>query len=158
MHKVKVLALVVMCLAVAPRIAAAADGKTRIGLIDFRQIVAAHPKSKQAAQELEREKASREKQFEAKVKAKFKVDNPDILTDAQKEELRKMYEAENEKFNREMSALLEKKQKEVEGDILKAVSIVSKKKGLDYVLDKNLVFFGGQDITKDVIAEMKSGK
>jgi outer membrane protein len=71
-------------------------------------------------------------------------------------------DGERQQIQMQVQQQMQDRQHELEGPILEraqlAVATVSSQKNLSVVLDKRIVIYGGQDITKDVIATLKSGQ
>lgn len=57
-------------------------------------------------------------------------------------------------FNENMNNLITKKREEIDNAIISACEKVAKDKKYSIVIEKNAVFYGGIDITKDVIAAL----
>lgn len=143
-------------------LAPAAHAQEGIGIIDVQRILEKSPLLK-ALENAQREVAQAEKnliEFRNK-KLKELQEKQANLTQEEFTKLKRKYEdeimakakGEEQKLNKrkqEIKNMKEKLEKEVES-IVKAVA---QKKGLKMVINKQLVLFGGQDITADVIQEM----
>lgn len=77
-------------------------------------------------------------------------------------QLRQKYEREiiemvksEEKRLQARKAEIEKKKKQLEADVQAVVRDIAKKKGLALVVNKQIVLYGGTDITSEVVAELK---
>jgi outer membrane protein len=115
----------------------------RIGYIDTRSILLAHPKYEAAQKTLDA--FVQKKSDTAKAAADKETDaakKRDIIDKARREsgeeELRVM--------------------KPINDDIDKALSAASKTKGVTVVLEKVYIYFGGVDLTDDVVAALKKIK
>lgn len=113
----------------------------KIGVIDPQKVLSQHPKFQQV-----------QSQIKAMVQQK-------------KQEAQKAID--KEKDNRKKAQIFEAKQLEAEqaqqklmapliSDINKSIRDVAKANGITIVLNKNLVFYGGTDITNSVIKKLKS--
>ena len=124
-------------------VAGAAD---TIGVIDSQQIVSQHPSFESVTQQLQQ--ISRTKESEAKAAADKE---PDTAKKAQIVQTKRMELAREEQ--RLMEPIFQNCQE--------AVRVVATQKKVTRVLEKASVYFGGQDITLDVIQQLKranSGK
>ncbi len=76
-------------------------------------------------------------------------------TKENKEKLIKKYDAEFAKKQVEIRTNYAKKLQEIDKNINNIVIKIAKQKGYDMVISKNTVLYGGDDITKDIIKEVK---
>jgi outer membrane protein len=70
----------------------------------------------------------------------------------------KELQAQYMKLSGELQEAQAKEFKGLEGKVLAAVKRVAEAKAYDLVLDRGFVFYGGTEITEDVIAELNKGK
>lgn len=119
---------------------AAAD---TIGTINSQEIISKHPKFKAAADQLQQ--IGRQKESEAKAAADKETDPS---KKAQAVQAKRMELAQEEE--RLMGPIFK--------DCETAVRTVAKAKKITVVLEKASVYFGGMDITADVIQHMQLGK
>ncbi|GHS90142.1 HlpA protein [Synergistales bacterium] len=129
--------LAVLCMSV---VAEAAD---TIGIIDSQGIVSKHPGFEAATKELQQ--IARQKESEAKAAA-------DKETDVSKKS--QLVQAKRMELARDEQRLMEP----IFKDCQEAVRVVAKNKKITLVLEKASVYFGGQDITEDVIQQIKLAK
>jgi outer membrane protein len=131
------LSAAVLLLLLSP-IARAADEK--IGVIDPQKIIFQHPKFEAVTKQLQQISKTKENEM------KLAVDKePDQNKKAQI-------------FNTKRNELAQEEQKLMQPifkDAEMAVRSVAKVKGVTVVLEKSAVYFGGIDITDDVIQELK---
>ncbi|MDR1378568.1 MAG: OmpH family outer membrane protein [Synergistaceae bacterium] len=120
--------------------AAATSTADTIGVIDSQQIISKHPSFENAAKQLQ--EIGRQKEGEAKAAAD-KEEQP-----AQKAQV---VQAKRMELAREEQRLMEPILKQCQ----EAVRIVAKKKKVTVVLEKVSVYFGGMDITDDVIQQLQ---
>ncbi|MDT8283928.1 MAG: OmpH family outer membrane protein [Thermovirgaceae bacterium] len=134
---ISVLALGVLVVVVLAGLAAAAES---IGVIDPQKVLFQHPKFEQAQKQIKA--VVEKKQAEAKAAMDKTTDN---------NEKQKIFETKRQEAAREEQKLMEPLFK----DIDLAIRTVAKAKKITIVLDKGQVFFGGIDLTEDVILELK---
>ena len=142
----KILVSSLLIAAVVVLSGSAACAADTIGVIDSQKIVTQHPTFENVTQQLQQ--ISKNKESEAKAAA-------DKETDAAKKA--QVVQTKRMELAREEQRLMEPVFKDCEA----AVRVVAKKKNVTLVLEKGSVYFGGQDITEDVIQELKranSGK
>ena len=116
---------------------AAAD---TVGVINSQGIISQHPKFKEAADQLQQ--IGRQKEGEAKAAA-------DKETDPAKKA--QVVQAKRMELAKEEERLMGPIFKDCEA----AVRTVAKAKGVTVVLEKASVYFGGMDITDDVVKQLK---
>lgn len=87
------------------------------------------------------------------------------IGDAKLKEMQDKFQTEIENKRKEGLALREKKQKDLEDmstklkqEIDDIIKTVAKEKQVDVVVDKQLILFGGTDITEDVIKSLNKSK
>ena len=128
--------------AAAPAATKASPGEV-IGVIDSQLIVSKHPSFENTAKQLQQ--MMRQKENEAKAA----IDKePDQAKKAQIMQTKRMEAA------REEQNLMEPIYK----DCQEAVRIIAKQRNVTIVLEKASVYFGGQDITEDVIKQLEISK
>lgn len=114
---------------------AQASNKSDIGYVDMQAIFAAHPETQKARTELAQATAKAEKEFNSKKTG---------LNQEQQQALLQQYREQLAQKEQELTTEVTKK-------IDTQIQEVAKSKGLAVVLEKQNVFFGGMDLTKDVI-------
>lgn len=119
---------------------AAAPAGDTIGVIDSQEIVAQHPKFKQATEELQ--KIARQKENEAKMAA-------DKETEPAKKA--QVVQAKRMELAKEEQRLMEP----IFTACQQAVRKVAVDQKVTLVLEKASIYIGGKDITQDVILELK---
>lgn len=112
---------------------------SNIGYVDMQQIFAAHPETQKARTTLAQETAKAEKEFNAK-KAGLSQEQQEALLQQYREQLAQKEQQLTEQVMTKIDA---------------TVSEVAKTKGLSVILEKQNVFYGGVDITKDVVDKAK---
>lgn len=115
--------------------AQAATNSSDIGFVDMQAIFAAHPETAKARTQLAQATSKAEKEFNAKKSG---------LNQEQQQALLQQYREQ-----------LAQKEQDLTGEVTKKIDStigeVAKSKGITVVLEKQNVFYGGTDITKDVI-------
>lgn len=117
-----------------------AFAEEKIGIIDPQQVLLNHPKFQDTQKRIQQ--VIQSKQNEAKMA---------IEATSDKDEQAKIYRTKRQEAATEEQRLMQPLFKEID----LAIRTVAKAKGLTIVLDKTQVFFGGIDITNDVIQELK---
>ncbi len=122
---------------VQPSRAYAAD----IGVVDYQLVLSKHPDTQKANQALQAEADQAQKEFDTKSAG---------LSDKDKQDL-----------NVQLRQRIEQKKRELVGPILDkinaAVKAVADAKGLQIVVNKTMVVYGGVDITSDVLNKVNGG-
>ena len=117
----------------------ASAASSSVGVVDYQQIGSQHPKLAQANQDMQAAVDAAQKEFEAQSKD---------MNDQQKADY---YRQTQERLSQKQQELMEPIKKGVDD----AVKSVSEAKGLQVVLEKSAVVYGGQDITQDVVNKLK---
>ena len=116
---------------------ASAASSSSVGIIDYQQVMAAHPDIKKLQEQMEATVGDVRKEFEEKSAGMNDQEKADYYRQCQ------------ERLAQKQQELLEPIRVAVDAAIKK----VADKKGLSVVLDKMAVIYGGQDITQDVASE-----
>ncbi|MBN3033131.1 MAG: OmpH family outer membrane protein [Candidatus Saganbacteria bacterium] len=149
MKKLLIAAMAIMFVAGVAR----AANFTSIGVIDVQRVFKGYNETAKAQADLSKQEESFKKDFE---------DSQKKLSDAEKggtkkEDLEKMKKEMEQKLMPKRDSLLELNAQlttKLQAKILDAVKKVSKKVGIDVVLDKQVVINGGMDLTDMVITEL----
>ncbi|MDR1731507.1 MAG: OmpH family outer membrane protein [Synergistaceae bacterium] len=120
------------------KIAAAAD---TVGVIESQKILYQHPNFERVAHEVGNEARTREAELRASLE---KITDP--------EERRRILEEGALSMKAEEARLMAPINKEC----LEAVTAVAKKRKITVVLEKDAAYYGGTDITEEVIAQLKA--
>lgn len=132
-----VLALGVLLVATASGVAAAQE---KVGVIDPQKVLFQHPKFQEVQRQIK--SVFDKKQQEARTAIEQTSDN---------QQKQQIFEKKRQEAAMEEQKLMEPLFK----DIDLAIRTVAKLKSITVVLDKGQVFFGGTDITEDVVQELK---
>ena len=118
---------------------ASAASSSNVGTIDYQQVMAAHPDVQGLQGQMETAIADVKKEFDEKSAG--------------------MSEQEKAEYYQQCQLRLAQKQQELLDPIRTAVDLaikkVADKRGMSVVIDKMAVIYGGQDITQDVVSEIK---
>ncbi len=136
----KALSVLVLSVLVVATLSGVAMAQEKIGVIDPQKVLFQHPKFEQAQRQIKA--VVEKKQAEAKDAMDKTSDN---------NEKQKIFEAKRQEAAREEQKIMEP----IFKDIDLAIRTVAKAKNVTIVLDKTQVFFGGADLTEDVIQELK---
>ncbi|MBQ7516273.1 MAG: OmpH family outer membrane protein [Schwartzia sp.] len=131
-----VVAIGVSQMGMAGSVASAAS--SAIGVIDFRQAMSQSSDLQTANQQMQDAVAAAKVEFEEK------------SANMSEDEKAAYYQQTQERLQQKQQDLIEPIQQKIEAE----VKAVAEAKGLQVVLDKNAVVYGGQDITQDVIRKM----
>lgn len=123
---------------IQPAKISAAAAASSLGVVDYGLLLDQHPDTQKANEALKVEDEQAKKEFDAKAAG---------LGDKEKQEL---YLKLTQQVQQKQQALL----KEITDKINIAVKEVAEAKGLTMVLPKNLVIFGGPDITDEVLKKI----
>lgn len=141
----------------------AAEAAGAVGVVDVQRILQTSPLLKALEQAQQEVMAAEKKLMEAREKKreelqeKQKTMEPDEfrkLVRKYEDEIIAQAKAEEEKLSRRKEEIRKKKE-ELEKKVEAAVQDIAKQKGLDIVINKQLVLFGGVDVTSEVIAKLK---
>ncbi|MDR3322347.1 MAG: OmpH family outer membrane protein [Synergistaceae bacterium] len=124
----------------AVSVAAAAEADEKVGGIDPQKVLFQHPKYEQTLEQIR--SIANKKQDEAKEKIDKESDN------AKKAEI-------FQNMRKEIAAEEQKLMQPLFSDIDQAVREVARKKQVTVVVDKTALFYGGVDITDDVVQELR---
>ena len=117
---------------------ASAASSSSVGVIDYQQVLAAHPNAQNIPSQMETAVNDVRKEFEEKSAGMSDQEKADYYQQCQQRLAQKQQE------------LLDPIRNAVDAAIKK----VADKKGMSVVIDKMAVIYGGQDITQEVIAEL----
>lgn len=139
----KYLSVIMLALVCVVAVTGAAVAAEKIAIIDPQKVLFNHPKFQDT-----------QKQIQTMMDKKQQETKMAMETAKGEEEQRRIF------MQKRQEAAIEE-QKMMEGlfkDIDMAIRVVAQAKGFTLVLDKNQVFFGGVDITNDVILELNKKK
>ena len=115
--------------------ASAASNNANIGIVDYQKVVTSHPEYQKYVDQMQIEEANAKKDFDT--------------------QSAKMTDKEKQAYFDQLKQRLQTKQQAMLKDLLDKVSgvvkTVAEKKNLSAVLDKATVYYGGTDITDDVV-------
>lgn len=159
-----ILSLMAAALLAAPGFAAPAQAADiKIGIVDTQSILG-ESSLLEVLRKAEQEVAAAEKKLvdarNQKIKEleqaqkTMKVDDFIKLRQRYEREIVEQVKAEETKIEQKRQDI-QKRKIELENKVESVVQAIAKKKGLDLVINKQLVLFGGIDITNEVIAEIK---
>jgi outer membrane protein len=159
-----ILSLMAAALLAAPGLAAPAQAADiKIGIVDTQSILG-ESSLLDVLRKAEQEVAAAEKKLvdarNQKIKEleqaqkTMKVDDFIKLRQRYEREIVEQVKAEETKIEQKRQDI-QKRKIELENKVESVVQAIAKKKGLDLVINKQLVLFGGIDITNEVIAEIK---
>jgi len=117
----------------------ASAASSSVGVIDYRQVGAQHPNLMAAEQEMQAAVQEAQKDFEEKTAS---------MNDQEKSDY---YQQTQSRLQQKNAELMEP----IRASIDDAVKTVAENKGLQVVLDKGAVVYGGQDITADVVKKLQ---
>ncbi|MDD2206481.1 MAG: OmpH family outer membrane protein [Aminobacterium sp.] len=117
-----------------------AMAEEKIGVIDSQKIVFQHPKFESVTQQLKVISQTKENEMKTAVEK-----------EADQNKKMEIYQTKRRELAMEEQRLMEPLFKEAQ----MAVRTVAKVKGITVVIEKSAVYFGGIDITDDVVQELK---
>lgn len=132
---------------------ASAASYTSIGFIDVQKVFREYKETESAQKEVEKKETVFKKEFEESQK-KLKKAEEDGIKEEALETMKKDLEKKLSPKRDELLKLNEQLTVKLQLEILEAVKKVTKKVGLDMVLDKQVVITGGMDLTEMVINEL----
>ena len=132
---------------------AGAQGLVGMGFIDVQKVFKEYKETGKAQGELAKKEEAFKKEFEESQKKLQEAEKKGKT----KEELDKMKTELEEKLAPKREELLKTNEKltiKLQQDIVKAVTTVAKKMGIEVVVDKQVVITGGTDLTDMVVSEL----
>lgn len=126
---------------------------TGLGFIDVQKVFKEYKETSKAQGELAKKEEAFKKEFEESQKKLQEAEKAGKT----KEELDKMKAELEEKLAPRREELLKTNEKltiRLQQDIVKAVTTVAKKMGIDVVVDKQVVITGGTNLTDMVVSEL----
>lgn len=149
MKKVAVMVVVLFIMGVMTGFANGAS----IGYIDGQKVFSSYDKTKKAQEQFKKKEQVIQDEITKKQK-QFEQEKSKGTSDA---DLRKMVEKFEKELAPKQKDLVEsqnKVRKEIQGDIVKATEVISRKMGIEIVLDKQVFVTGGTDLTDKVIEQL----
>ena len=117
---------------------ASAAASSNVGVVDYNAVIGQHPKMEEANKAFEAEQEKAHKDFE--------------------EKSANMSDQEKQDYYRQTVTRLQQKQAElidpIRQSIDEQIKAVATAKGLNIVVEKGAVLYGGQDITQDVVKKL----
>ncbi|MNK30125.1 Outer membrane protein (OmpH-like) [compost metagenome] len=154
MKKLMALALAAMTAGIVTTQAAQAQAAPTVGFVDTAAVFNAYPEAKKAqdqfrkkAEDYQEELAKRQKQIEEARKAgKSDADIQKMMKDAEQDLMpqKKAVEELDRKLSTQIKAKIES-----------AIGASAKAKGITTVVDKQVILYGGTDLTSDVVKRLK---
>lgn len=133
-----VLGIVGVALSQSGKIYAAGASTSNIGVINHQMVASQHPDIAQFQKSMQSEMEQAEKDYQAKAAS--------------------MNDKEKQEYQIQLQRRVSLKEQELLTPIMEKIDATIKEvaaaKGLTVVLDKNVVMFGGQDITEDVLKKI----
>lgn len=120
-----------------------ASADEKIGVADMQRVLISHPRFEQVSK---------------RIQAVYRAKEQELKTALEKVTDKKKAQEVAEGKRREVAQEEIKLKEPIYKEIRAAVRTVAKSKGLTVVLDVAAVHFGGQDITNDVVNELKKKK
>lgn len=125
-----------------------------LGYIDYQKVFSSYEKTKKAEDQINKKTQILQDEVTKKQKQIEKEKENGMSNDDLKSLVTKI-QKELEPKQQEIINLKQKLEGEIRDDIVKATSDLSKKEGLEAIVDKKAVITGGVDITDKVIEQLK---
>lgn len=126
-----------------------------IGVIDNGKIIEQYSASQDAQKKIIAERERIQSKFNDLNKSLEEALNDKSLSEAQKLQKRKEAKDTLEADKKKFDSLAQTLRTDVENKILAAINTEAKAQGLTMVVAKGVVFYGGKDITSEVIKRLK---
>ncbi len=136
-------------------VSAQAEGQV-VGFVDSEAILANYPEAVQVNQELSSLRKASEDELHKKVQEKYGVDNLDSLPDESKLAIQKMVEDADGQYQKKILDLKSQKWDPIVNKVNDSIKQVGQAKGVQVVLEKAAVVYGGIDLTDEVISKLKA--
>ncbi|HSA07384.1 MAG TPA: OmpH family outer membrane protein [Candidatus Gastranaerophilales bacterium] len=150
MNKTKIFIIAVMLFVLLLGFKSLTRAEAKIALVDLNQIAQNYDKAKEAQNDLKAKQEELKKMIAA---AKDEVQ--DIKEEKAKKEREKKLAQEIIEKNKIYGDAFSKEWGEVQNNILLSIKKVADSKDFDLVIEKQSVIAGGEDITKEVLSELK---
>ena len=138
----KILLLSVMIMVLLNSLAAAADAASdKIGFIDSVRILASHPRYEESQRYLD--------DF-----TEQKVNEARAAAEREPNEERRLQIIDEARFDSEMESV--RVMNPITIDINRVIEVVAQSRGVTVVVERGLVYFGGIDLTEDVVRGMSA--
>lgn len=124
-----------------------------IGFIDVQKVFREYKSTKSAQEDLSKQEESFKKEFEESQKKLEKAEK-DGKSASELEKMKKEFETKLAPKREALMKLNEQLTAKLQQEILEAVKKVTKKVGVEMVLDKQVVITGGLDLTELVVSEL----
>ena len=148
----KKIVIAFIALAFSVGISHAAD-LASVGFIDVQKVFRGYKATEKAQSELAKQEESFKKEFEDSQK-KLEQAQKDGKKEVDLEKMKKEFETKLAPKRETLLRLNEQLTGKLQAEILTAVKKVSKKVGIELVLDKQVVITGGMDLTEMVVSEL----
>lgn len=126
-----------------------------LGIVDNGKILEQYAGAREAQKQVTEARDNLQKTF-ANLTADLEKSLQDKnLSEAQKLQRRKEAQDKFEAEKKKLDLLVENTRQQVESKIEKAIQEEAKAQGLSMVMAKNITFYGGRDITDNVLARLK---
>lgn len=139
----KILLTICMLLLMAPSFA------QTIGMVDYKQVLTNYSKAQKAVSEIDDKTSELQRYLLDKEKEFKKLETP-LQKKAFEEKTAKIMQEKQDALIK----LKNKKEQEIDNDIMKAIKEIALAEGLDNVVDFQVMYFGGVDITDKVIKKL----
>ena len=126
----------------------------KIGYVDPDAILEKYQPAVDAKGRLDTLKAQREKDLKDKVTEKFGTTDLETLPQEKQLEAERMVEEAEKGFEGEVNTLREKEWEPAVQLVRQTIEKVSQREGITVVLQKDVVLYGGMDLTDEVIKEL----
>ena len=125
-----------------------------LGYIDYQKVFSGYEKTKKAEEQINKKTQILQEEVTKKQKQIEKEKENGMANDDLKTLVTKI-QKELEPKQQEIINLKQKLESEIRDDIVKATADISKKEGLEAIVDKKAIITGGVDITDKVIEQLK---
>ncbi|MDJ0625397.1 MAG: OmpH family outer membrane protein [Candidatus Caenarcaniphilales bacterium] len=126
-----------------------------VGVIDNGKVLEQFSESQAAQKKIVAEREKLQKKF-AELSESLETSLKDkSLSEAQKLQKRKEAKETLESEKKKLDLMIQSLRTDVEGKIIKAIEAEAKTQGLSMVVSKGIVFYGGKDITQQVVNRLK---
>lgn len=127
-----------------------------VGFIDVQRVFNEYKETKKAKDLIQKEEEKYRKELENKQKEIDTAKKNKNLKETEINELIRKKEAELEPMAERLKQLNQEMIAKIQKDIISATQEVSKKVGIDLVLDKQVIIIGGLDLTEKVIYQLNA--
>ena len=124
------------------------------GVVNLQQLLQSYPEYQQADRQVKQAEANYQRALADRLQ-KLETARKQGKSAAELQRLQKQYEAEIRPIQTRGVNLYKDLQARLRGKVERAIAVVARQKGMEAVIDKSAVLYGGKDLTADVSRQLR---